>query len=132
MVARVQPALAEGKEVWIGDETALREFLPWRCAWAQGGQAQVVLSSGRSGRRGMHGALRVQSGELVRLVRERRRTDESQAVVGAVGRLWPYVPKLLIWDNAPPHHPKGVLEAAKAGNIEIAWLPCRSPELQSV
>jgi transposase len=39
------------------------------------------------------------------------------------------VPKLLIWDNAPPHHPKRVLAAAEAAHITIAWLPFRAPEL---
>jgi transposase len=41
----------------------------------------------------------------------------------------PEVPKLLIWDNAPPHHPKRVLEAAARLRITIACLPFRSPEL---
>jgi transposase len=39
------------------------------------------------------------------------------------------VPKLLVWDNAPPHHPKRVAAAAEAAHITIAWLPFRSPEL---
>jgi transposase len=90
---------------------------------------QVGVSIGRNGRRVIHGALHVQTGELVRLVRERSRTDDCQACVERLGKLRPETPKLLIWDNAPPHHPKRVLEAAKAAKIEIAWLPFRSPEL---
>jgi transposase len=39
------------------------------------------------------------------------------------------VPKLLIWDNAPPHHPKRVRAAAEAAHITIAWRPFRAPEL---
>lgn len=31
--------------------------------------------------------------------------------------------KLLIWDNAPPHHPKLVREAAERAQITITWLP---------
>lgn len=87
------------------------------------------MISGRNGRRGIHGALNVQTGELVRLVRERSRTDDCQAFVELLGQVRPEVPKLLIWDNAPPHHPKRVLAAAAAAKIEIAWLPFRSPEL---
>jgi transposase len=41
----------------------------------------------------------------------------------------PDVPKRLIGDNAPPHHPKRVLAAADAAHVTIAWLPFRSPEL---
>lgn len=77
----------------------------------------------------IHGALNVQTGELVRVVRERSRTDDSQAFVETLGKLRPETPKLLIWDNAPPHHPKRVLEAAQAAKIEMVWLPLRSPEL---
>jgi transposase len=113
----------------MGDETTLREFPPLRCAWARCGQQQVVLISGRNGPRVLHGALNVQTGELVRLVRERSRTEDCLAFVETLGKLRPEVPKLLIWDNAPPHHPKRVLEAAAAAKIEIAWLPFRSPEL---
>ena len=77
----------------------------------------------------IHGALNIQTGDLVRVVRERSRTADSQAFVETLGKLRPEVPKLLIWDNAPPHHPKRVQEAAAAAKIEIAWLPFRSPEL---
>ncbi|MGZ3673186.1 MAG: transposase [Ktedonobacterales bacterium] len=38
------------------------------------------------------------------------------------------VAKLLIWDNAPPHHSTRVREAAERARITIAWLPFRSPE----
>lgn len=46
-----------------------------------------------------------------------------------MGKLRPEVPKLLIWDNAPPHHPIRVREAAERAHITIAWLPFRAPEL---
>lgn len=87
------------------------------------------MISGRNGRRVIHGALNIHTGELVRLVRERSRTADSQAFVETLGKLRPEVPKLLIWANAPPHHPKRVLEAAQTARIERAWLPFRSPEL---
>ena len=96
----------------MGDETTLREFPPLRCAWARRGQQQVVLISGRNGRRVLHGALNTQTGELVRLVRERSRTDDCLAFVETLGKVRPEVPKLLIGDNVPPHHPKRGLEAA--------------------
>lgn len=96
MVTRVQQALDEGKEVWIGDETTLREFPPLRSAWAKRGKQQVVVISGRNGRQVIHGALNIKSGELVRLVRERSRTDDSQAFVETLGKLRPETPKLLI------------------------------------
>ena len=42
----------------------------------------------------------------------------------------PAVPKLLLWDNAPPHAPHRVRDAAAAASITVAFLPFRSPELR--
>ncbi len=41
----------------------------------------------------------------------------------------PEAPKLLIGDNALPHHFKRVAAAAEQARIALAWLPFRSPEL---
>lgn len=121
--------LASGGEIWFGDETTLREFPPLRASWARRGQQREVVISGRNGRRVIHGALNAHSGELVEVVRERSRQDDCIAFIERLGQVRPEVPKLLIWDNAPPHHPKRVREAAEKAQITIAWLPFRSPEL---
>ncbi|GAC1460572.1 MAG: hypothetical protein PVSMB4_19500 [Ktedonobacterales bacterium] len=121
--------LARGGEVWFGDETTLREFPPLRASWAKRGQQRTVVISGRNGRRVIHGALNAQTGELVHLGRERSRQDDCIAFIEQFGAVRPHVPKLLIWDNAPPHHPKRVLDAAQQVQITIAWLPFRSPDL---
>jgi transposase len=120
---------AAGGEVWFGDETTVRELPPLRAAWAKRGQQQVVVISGRNGRRVIHGALTAASGDFVSLIRERSRQDDCLAFVEALAKVHPAVPKLLVWDNAPPHHPKRVQAAAASGQITIAWLPFRSPEL---
>ncbi len=121
--------VAAGGEVWFGDETTLREFPPLRAAWAKRGEQQVVVVSGRNARRVVHGALEAATGEFVALLRERSRQDDCAAFVEALGRVHPEVPKLLIWDNAPPHHPKRVQAAATAAHIQLAFLPFRAPEL---
>lgn len=115
--------------MWFGDETTLREYPPLRAAWAKRGAPANVVISGRNGRRVLHGALNAATGQLVQLIRERSRQDDCLAFVEELGRLRPDVPKLLIWDNAPPHHPKRVLEAAERAHITSAWLPFRAPEL---
>lgn len=71
----------------------------------------------------------MRTGELVTTVRERGRTDDVLAAVAALGTVRPDVPKLLIWDNAPPHHPHRVRDAARETGITLAFLPFRSPEL---
>jgi transposase len=88
-----------------------------------------VIISGRNTRRTLLGALQVGSGELAHTVRERGRTDDVLAAIATLGAVRPAVPKLLIWDNAPAHHPHRVRDAAAALGITLAFLPFRSPEL---
>lgn len=121
--------MAAGGEVWFGDETTVREYPPLRAAWAKRGEPANVVISGRNSRRVLHGALNAATGELVQLIRERSRQDDCLAFIEELGKLRPEVPKLLIWDNAPPHHPIRVREAAERAHITIAWLPFRAPEL---
>ena len=118
-----------GGEVWFGDETTLREYPPLHAAWAKRGEPANVVISGHNGRRVLHGALNAATGAFVHLLRERSRQDDCLAFVEALGQVRPEVPKLLIWDNAPPHHPKRVLQAAERAQITIARLPFRAPEL---
>ena len=125
----MKEVLAAGGEVWIGDETTLREFPPLRAAWAPRGQQVAVEITGRNARRVLHGALNPQTGEQLSLTRERGRGEDCAALVTALAARRPDVPKLLVWDNAPPHHTHLVRDAATAGGVEIAWLPFRSPEL---
>jgi transposase len=143
---QVSATIAAGGEGWFGDETTVREFPPRRATGAKRGQPANVVISGRNGRRVLHGALNAATGELVQLIRERSRHDDCRAFVEELGQRRPDVPKLLIGDNAPPHHPtrrtippaapshpphhpQRVLEAAARAHITIAWLPFRSPEL---
>jgi transposase len=128
-VAQARAVLSQGGEVWVGDETGLREFPPLRAAWApRGCQAEVVIS-GRNARRVLHGALNVATGELVCVSRERGRGEDAAAGVAALASRRPEVPKLLIWDNAPSHHTRLVRDTAASAGITLGWLPFRSPEL---
>lgn len=85
--------------------------------------------SGRNARRALHGALNIATGELVHVVTARARGEDVAEAIVALGAIRPGVPKLLVWDNAPPHHTHAVRDAAAAARIEIAWLPFRSPDL---
>jgi transposase len=129
VIAQAAAMLAAGGEVWVADETALREFPPLRAGWSKRGAPARVVISGRNARRTILGALNATTGELVRTVRERCRSDDVLAAVAALGAVRPEVPKLLIWDNAPPHMAHRVRDAAAATNMTVAFLPFRSPEL---
>ena len=112
----------------MADETARRESPPLRAGWSKRGAQATVVISGRNARRAVCGALNVAAGEPVRVVRERGRADDILAAVEALGQRRPDVPKLLVWDNAPPHRPTRVKTAALAANVEPAFLPFRAPE----
>ncbi len=114
---------------WFGDETTRREFPPLRAGWARRGEQQVVVVSGRNSRRVVQGARHAATGALVALVRERRRQADCAACVEALGQVRPDVPTRLVWDTAPPHHPKRVQAAAPAAPITRAFLPFRAPEV---
>jgi transposase len=129
VIAWAQAMVAAGGAVWVADETALREFPPLRASWSRRGALAIVLISGKNSRRTSLGALNVGSGELVTTVRERCRTADVVSAVQALGAVRPEVPKLLIWDNAPPHHPHRVRDVAREAGIILAFLPFRSPEL---
>ena len=58
--------LAAGGEVWVTDETALREFPPLRAGWSKRGAPARVVISGRTQRRTILGALHATTGERVR------------------------------------------------------------------
>jgi transposase len=129
VTAQAARVLACGGEVWVGDETTVREYPPLRASWSRRGDQATVVISGRNAQRVIHGALNTATGELVTLVQPRSRTAEVVATVEALGHLRPDVPKLLVWDNAPAHHPKRVATAALVAGIELAFLPFRAPEL---
>src|SRR5260370_24703614 len=100
-----------------------------RAGWARGGERRVVVIPGGNARGVVHGARSAATGEFVALVRERSRQDDCAAFVEALGQVRPAVPKLLVWENAPPHHPRRVVAAAQAAHITLAFLPFRAPEL---
>lgn len=121
--------LAAGGEVWFGDETTLREFPPLRAGWSRRGQQATVVISGRNARRVLVGVLNIVTGTLVRVVREQGRGADVAAGIRALGEPTPGVPRLLVWDNAPPHQARPATTAAAEQEIEIVRLPFRSPEL---
>ncbi len=65
----------------------------------------------------------------MQVVRERTRGEDVKVAVEELGKHHPGTTKLLVLDNAPPHHTRVVKAAATTAGIEIAWLPFRSPEL---
>lgn len=121
--------VAAGGEVWFGDETTLREFPPLRSAWAQRGEQAVVVVSGRNSRRVVHGALNAATGELVTLIRERKRSrqDDCLAFVDTLGQVRPDVPRRA---QTCPSSSCGTMRRRTTPNgFRPQRLPLRSPSL---
>ena len=57
--------LGKGGEVWVGDETTVRELPPLRASWSKVGQQAEVVITGKNPRKVLHGALNVETGEQV-------------------------------------------------------------------
>src|SRR5258708_39423312 len=114
--------VAAGGEVGFGDETTLRACPPLRAGGARRGQQRVVVLSGRNARRAVPGALNAATGACVSLVRARSRQEDGVAFREALGQVRPAAPTVLVWDHAPPHHPKRVEAAAAAAHVTSASL----------
>ena len=63
-----------------------REFPPLRASWSRRGEQKRVVMSGRNPYRVLLGALNVVTGQVVRLVRERCRTADTEAFVEKLGQ----------------------------------------------
>ncbi len=126
---QARAVLVAGGEVWVGDESTPREFPPLRAAWSRHGQQAAVVISGHNARRVIVGALNVTTGALLRVVRERSRGEDIAAGLAAFVRAETERPRLLIWDNAPPHQAKRAQQAAVEQGIELSKPPYRSPKL---
>ena len=96
--------VAAGGEVWFGDRRWRRRCANApRCAlgWARRGEPRVIVISGRTARRVLHGALNVATGEFVPLLRERSRQDDGAAFRETLGQVRPQVPKVLVSRQRP-------------------------------
>ncbi len=91
-----------------------------------------MVITGKNARRVIVGALNIATGELVRVVRERGRGEDIAEGIRALGECVPDVPRLLVLDNAPPHHTHVARDAASALGIDMVKLPFRSPELNPI
>jgi len=111
------------------DETDLLLFPPLRAGWSLRGQPAEILLSGRNARRVVFGTMNLVTGSRLFLPREHQRAADFQAFLRVIHhhyRGW-YVALLLDEDSS--HTAKGSVELAGWFEIELIWLPKRSPKL---
>lgn len=111
------------------DETDLLLFPPLRAGWGRVGEPLEVPLSGRNARRVVFGAMNLRTGSRLLLPREHQRAADFQAFLRlAHGRYRGWHVALLL-DEDPSHTAKGSLALAEEFQMELLWLPKRSPEL---
>ena len=111
------------------DETDLLLLPPLRAAWSPRGQAKRVVLSGRNARRTVFGALNLRTGRRLFLPREHQRAVDFQAFLRVVHYSYRGWHVALLLDEDPSHTAKGSVQLADWFDIDLLWLPKRSPQL---
>jgi hypothetical protein len=111
------------------DETDLLLFPPLRAGWAPRGQPAPVPISGHNARRTVFGALHLRTGHALFLDQSRRRVREFEEFLDFLHwhyRTWPVA---LLLDENSIHTAPESQSLAEDLDIQLLWLPKRSPHL---
>ncbi len=111
------------------DETDLLLFPPLRSAWSLRGQPKEVLLTGRNARRVVFGAMNLRTGRRLFLPREHQRAADFQAFLRVIHHHYRGWHVALLLDEDSSHTAKGSVLLAGWDDIELLWLPKRSPKL---
>ena len=111
------------------DETDLLLFPPLRACWSPVGQPKQVVLCGRNARRVVFGAMNLRTGSRFFLVRERQRAVDFQWFLRLLHDRYRGWHVALLLDEDPSHTAAGSVELADWSDIELLWLPKRSPQL---
>ena len=111
------------------DETDLRLFPPLRAGWARRGQETPVPISGGNAKRVLFGAINLQTGRRVFLARRRQRGLEFEDFLEEVRWYYRGRPVAMLLDEDSSHTAADSQDSADGLEIELLWLPKRSPHL---
>jgi hypothetical protein len=121
--------LPENAVVLFEDETDLVLFPPLWAGWSKKGQPQKVLLSGCNARLVMYGALNAKTGHLILMPQARQRAMEFQNFLDVIREHYRHQPVVLLLDEDSSHTAADSQECAENYDIQLWWLPLRSPEL---
>jgi hypothetical protein len=113
----------------VEDETDLLLFPPLRADWSRRGEPARVRISGWNARRVVFGAMNLRTGKRLFLARQHQRQHDFQVFLELIHehyRGWHVA--LLLAEN-PSHTAARSQQLADDLQIELLWLPKRSPEL---
>lgn len=111
------------------DETDLLLFPPLRSAWSLRGVPARVEISGWNEKRVVFGAINVRTGHLFLLARERNQAVDFQVFLRWITSHYRGWHVVLLLDQHPAHIAATTAALARAVDVELWWLPKRSPEL---
>jgi hypothetical protein len=111
------------------DETDLLLLPSVRSGWALRGQTAPVLISGKNARRTLFGTLHLHSGHLLLMERTRHRGLEFQEFLDFIRWHYRAGPVALLLDEHPAHTDQASQSLADDLDIQLLWLPSRSPQL---
>lgn len=121
--------LQERTVLLFEDETDLLLFPPLRSAWAERGMPNRVPISGWNEKRVVFGAINVASGHLLCVARDRERAQDFQFFLRTLQWHYRGWHLAIVLDSAPSHTARSTILTARAMDIELLFLPFRSPEL---
>jgi hypothetical protein len=113
----------------VEDETDLLLFPPLRANWSRRGEPARVHISGWNARRVVFGAMNLRSGKRLFLARQHQRQHDFQAFLELIHKHYRGWHVALLLDENPSHTAGRSQQLADKLQIELLWLPKRSPEL---
>lgn len=113
----------------VEDETDLLLFPPLRATWGRRGVPTEVLISGRNARRVIFGAMNLQTGSRLFLVRNHQKQEDFQNYLSVIHDHYRGWHVSLLLDENSCHTAKQSQHLAAALNMNLIWLPNRSPQL---
>jgi hypothetical protein len=113
----------------VEDETDLLLFPPLRASWSRRGEANRVLLSGRNACRVIFGAMNLHTGTRLFSARQHQKQEDFQAFLNLVHKHYRGWHVALLLDENPSHTAARSQRLASDLNIQLLWLPKRSPDL---
>jgi hypothetical protein len=111
------------------DETDLRLFPPLRAGWAVRGHPAPVEISGGNAKRVLFGSINILTGHRLFLARRHQRGADCEAFLDEVHEHYRGWHVALLLDEDSSHTAEDSRSLAEDYEIELLWLPKRSPHL---
>lgn len=128
-IRRRLQALPQRSAKLAEDETDLRLLPPLRAGWTLRGQPAPVPISGGNAKRVLFGAINLETGHRLLLVRKRGRGEDFRAFMEEVHRSYRGRHVALLLDEDSSHTAAASRAKAAELKVELLWLPKRSPHL---